>query len=93
MTDPIQFNAYFFGLHVTFETAKGKRTCRGFGCNNINPGEQHLAIYSGDPHPTRDNYCLKCAKDKLKQVKEDAQAALERTSQAIISLDELYQRF
>jgi len=84
----IDFNAHFFGLYITFETAKGKRTCRGWTCNNISPGEQHLAIYSGDPQ-TRDNYCLECAKDKLKQVKKDATEALERTTQAIKSLDKI----
>lgn len=92
MLDPklLDIRVDFFGQTVCFETAKRNRYCRAYqvGCTQIGPGDQHLAIYKGDP-PMRDNYCLTCAKSKLKQVITDARTALDSTMQALSVLDEI----
>ena len=53
------------GRVITFEKAKGTRTCRH--AHEICPGEQHLAIYEDR---IRTNYCLSCAKERLDQIEE-----------------------
>lgn len=74
MADPTQFNAQVFDLNITFEIAKRERGCRGL--HTIQPKETHLAVYKGDP-PMRDNYCLSCAVEYLKETREKAINALQ----------------
>jgi hypothetical protein len=57
------------GRLLTFETAKGTRSC--FRAHQILPGEQHLAIYDG---VRRNNYCLDCAQEKLKEIENSLQS-------------------
>jgi len=74
MTDPTQFKARVFDLSITFEVAKRERSCRRL--HTIQPKETHLAVYKGDP-PMRDNYCLVCAVEYLKETREKAIRALQ----------------
>lgn len=66
-----------FNIKVTFETAKGDRTCRN--SHKIQPGRWHLALYGEDRPDNRTNYCLDCATDKLKAI----QTALNEGSNSL----------
>lgn len=75
-----KLNIQVFDSYVTFEVAKGTRTCRRARgatlCDRkINPKETHLAVYKGDP-PMRDNYCLNCASLYLIETREKLGDAL-----------------
>jgi len=74
MTDPTQISTHVFDLTITFEIAKGNRRCRR--CCTIQPKDIHLAVYKGGL-PMRDNYCLSCAVEYLKETREKAIRALK----------------
>tara|TARA_B100000925_G_C21794309_1_gene381779 strand:+ start:135 stop:377 length:243 start_codon:yes stop_codon:yes gene_type:complete len=71
---------YLFNNTFCFETAKRKRTCARI-CR-IQPGEIHLARYSGDPE-FRTNYCIKCG---IKEI-EKSRTAFEQLLKALYQLD------
>lgn len=71
-----EFEITVFGSRITFETAKGIRTCKGFGCDNIHRGETHLAVYRSGSQPIRDNYCLPHACEFLEGLQENAAYAV-----------------
>jgi hypothetical protein len=71
---------HLFGSTFRFEAAKRQRTCTHI-CR-IQPGDIHLARYSGDPH-IRTNYCVKCGIKEL----EKSKAAFEQLLKALYLLD------
>lgn|GEM_PF-2354876 len=56
-------------IHVSVETAKGKRKCYRNAKNNISLGDRCLIIKGGSYNTGR-NYCLKCANEILKNAED-----------------------
>jgi len=69
----------------TFEIAKRERRCKGN--HSIYPDEEHLAVYLGGSYVnTRENYCLACANEYLKEVQtkvSDSKKSLKMVQDAV----------
>jgi len=58
--------------HVKIETAIARRKCHHSSKHRIEKGENHLAIYEGEPKK-RKNYCYACARKIIDLAMADLQ--------------------
>lgn len=66
-------------IHVSVETARGKRKCHHNRKHSISQGDLCLVIKSGAYNSPK-NYCLECATDILSKAKEKLQNLISNLS-------------